>query len=306
LLGSKFCEITTYVSIAQLEQLKSMMFKAANPTVQFFQLPTASPAISTQQLRQLLSNGTDSSVENLNSFFKTDIQRALGFTLSEFNQEQIGLLMSDKRFMTWLRSLGSQFIVVQDENSLLDNSALSTLSYLCALMSEMLSSPGMLPLRFFCGLHSAAGDPMEGSKGLLRSLALQLCLIFGDCNLPTSVDPNRLVQGLMMNDLATICTVFSILVQNVPAGMIYCLIDGASWYNTEARSDDMKVAALCLENLVAQVQAAARGLVLKVMVTNPTPRQRNSWGVQALDLYLEQSLLAGGHRGNEIGRSTAG
>lgn len=273
------------------------MLQNANPTIQFFQLPTASPTISTQQLRHLLSNGIDSSAETLKSFFNTDMQRALGFNLSQFNQEQMGLLMSDNNFMTWLRSLGSQLIVAHDENSLADNSSLSTLSYVCALMSEMLSSPGMLPLHFFCGLHSAAGDPMEGGKGLIRSLALQLCLIFGDCNLPTSVDPNRLVQGLMMNDLATICTVFSILVQNVPAGMIYCLIDGASWYNTEARSDDMKVVALFLENLVTQVQAAARGLVLKVMITNPTPRQRNSWGVQALDLYLEQSLLAGGYRG---------
>ena len=296
--------LITCDTTAQLEQLKIEMRQRSATmahTIQFMQLASAQPTMSAQQLRQLLSTdckaGNFSVTEDLSPTFKADVQMALRFVPSQLNHEQIGLLMSHNDFIIWLHSLASQFIIIHDEKTLESNSSLSILSFLCALISETLSAPGMFPLNFFCGLHSRAGSALEGGKGVMRSLTLQLLQAFESPAFQTPGDPNFIVEGLMMNDLTTICSVFAMLLQNIPAGVVYVMIDESFWYNTEARSDDMKAVILFLSQLVVDVQAAGRGLVLKVLVTNPTSRQRNSWGLQVQDIHLEQRVLTGGHRG---------
>ncbi|KAJ2987465.1 hypothetical protein NUW58_g4490 [Xylaria curta] len=279
---------------SQLKQLMEAQQATKIPTLQFMYLPTAPPSISTQQLQQLLSGGdwqtgAMSVVE--------DLQRARRFVPSPLHQEKIGLLLSKNEFLAWIKSLASGLVILHDENSLEGNSSLSVLSYLSAIISEMLCAPGIFLLTFFCGLHCTAGSVPEGAHTIIRSLALQLLRVFGSVNLNTPCDPGLVIQGLLMNDLSTVCSVFTMLLQNIPAGVIYVIVDGASWYATEARSEDMQAAMLYLNQLVMEVQAASRGLVLKVLITNPTPRQRNSWGFQACDIYLEQSLLTGGHQG---------
>jgi hypothetical protein len=116
----------------------------------------------------------------------------------------------------------------------------------------------------------------------------------------TPSDPNSIVQGLVMNDFATICSVFLMFLQNIPAGVIYIMIDGSFWYNTEAKSEDTKAVMLFLSQLVLDLQVANRGLVLKVLVTNPTSRQQNIWGLQVPVIHLEEKLLAGGHGGDAV------
>jgi hypothetical protein len=92
----------------------------------------------------------------------------------------------------------------------------------------------------------------------------------------------------MMNDLVVLRSVFTLLLQNIPAGLIYVIIDGACWYATEARSGDMQAVILFLYQLVMEVHASSCGLVLKIMVTNPTSRQRNSCGFGPCDVYLDR------------------
>ncbi|KAI0418226.1 hypothetical protein F5X98DRAFT_386444 [Xylaria grammica] len=158
---------------AQLEQLKRELQHNMTTmhTIQLMQLPVAAPSISSQYLQQLLSTsgrqvGT-TSVED-------DLQIARGFVPSSFNQEQIGLLMSENRFITWLRSLASDLIIVHDEVALEGNSSLSVLSYLSALISELLGAPGMFSLTFFCGLHCSPSGATECGQDIMRCLALQL------------------------------------------------------------------------------------------------------------------------------------
>ncbi|TGJ79256.1 hypothetical protein E0Z10_g9505 [Xylaria hypoxylon] len=224
---------------SQLEQLKRDLQRnmTTMPTVQLIQLPVAVPSISSQHLQQLLST---SSRQAETTSVKDDLQVARGFVPSSFNQEQIGLLMSENRFVTWLRSLASDLMIVYDEVALEGNSSLSVLSYLSALISELLRAPGMFPLTFFCGLHCSPSGVMESGQDIMRRLALQLLqCIFGNGNvgLATPCDSNTIVQGLMMNNLSTLCAVFGMLVQNVPAGIIYVIVDGAFWYATEERGE---------------------------------------------------------------------
>lgn len=273
-------------------------------TLQLMQLSyNAQPMISAQQLYQLLCTswkaGGPSTAEDLLPTIQADLQTAKIFVPSPLHESQIGLLMADDSFTEFLKSLSSQFLVIHDAKALEGDASLSTSSYLCALVSEILSVPGLFTLNFFCGLHSAHGSLLEGGSGLMRSLTLQLLQPFENTSFPTQNDPSQVIQGLMVNDLETICAVFTMLLQSIPAGVVYVMVDGAFWYGTEMRRDDMSAVMLFLNRLVGEVQAASRGLVLKVLVTNPTARQRSSWGVgQAVDIYLERDFVAGGNGGD--------
>ncbi|KAK3953874.1 hypothetical protein QBC32DRAFT_386268 [Pseudoneurospora amorphoporcata] len=260
--------------------------------------------ISSFQLWQLLcSNWNGSSTvmaEDLLPISKADVQIALRSAPSSMGQNQIGYLMIKDAFVGWLKSLESQILVLHDEQSLEGGSPLSTLSYLCALITEMMSAPGVFRLSFFCGLHAADGDVLGGSYGLVRTLALQLLQPFGNnTNISTTGgDPDMLARGLTMNDLSTACSVFNMLLQNVPVGVVYIMVDGAFWYASGSSGDEMAGVMGFLNRLVLESRANAnRGLVLKILITNPTPRQRNSWDVEAADVHLEQSLV---EDGNEI------
>lgn len=228
--------------------------------------------------------------------FQAGVQTALRSVPTSLGQEQIGLLLQDNNFTTWLKSLGSQFLIVHDESALQGNNSISTLSYLCALMSETLRNPGVIPLTFFCGLHLTGDDTLNGAKGMIRSILLQLLMAVGDVSISTPLDPTMIVQGIMMDDLKTLLSVVSMVLGCVNLGIVYCFIDGACWFGGDAKSEEMKGALSHLHQLVAQVGAVGGGLVLKVLATNPTPRQRRSWGLDAMDIHLEQRLLTGGHR----------
>ncbi|KAK3493695.1 hypothetical protein B0T13DRAFT_531011 [Neurospora crassa] len=245
------------------------------------------------------NGGSPAVAEDLLAISKADVQLALRSPPPSRGQNQIGYLLTEDAFVVWLKALESQILVLHDEKSLEgSSSSLSTLSYLCALITEMMSAPGMIRLCFFCGLHSADGDVLGGGYGLMRSLALQLLQpLGGNANLfTTGNDLNLLAQGLMMNDLSTACSVFNMLLHNVPVGVVYILVDGAFWYASGSHGDEMAAVMAFLNRLVLESRANAnRGLVLKILVTNPTPSQRNGWDIQAAVVHLEQSLFEDGH-----------
>lgn len=267
-----------------------------------------SSSIPSTQVRQLLSTKwtpeTGPSAKDLMPDLVADVQAAMRFVPTHFGENQLGILMGDNTFSTWLRALNSQFLVLHDDSALESNNSLSTSSHLCALLSKSMSVPGMLPLTFFCGLHTAVGDSLEGGDGIIRGLALQLLQAFGDTSffsLPFG-DPQQIMQRLMMNDLTAACSVFSMILQHISSPcVVLVIIDGACWYDTELRGDDMQTAMRFLCQAVEERRVANTGLVFKVLVTNPTRRQRNLWGIPATDVDLEQSLLTGVH-GGEVSR----
>ncbi|KAH6616043.1 hypothetical protein B0J18DRAFT_294819 [Chaetomium sp. MPI-SDFR-AT-0129] len=260
--------------------------------------------IRSTQLHQLLSTKwtpeAGPSARDLMPNLVADVQSALGFVPTHFGGNRLGLLMGDDAFSRWLRALNSQFHILHDDSALESNDSLSTSSHLCAMLSKSMSVPGMLPLTFFCGLHTADGDSLEGGDGIMRGLALQLLQIFGDTSffsLPLG-DPQQTLKRLMMNDITAICSMFSMILRQISSPcVVLVMIDGACWYDTELRGDGMQIAMRFLCQVVEGVRVRNAGLVVKVLVTNPTRRQRNLWGIPATDVDLEQSLLTGVHGG---------
>lgn len=189
---------------------------------------------------------------------------------------------------------------MHDERSRYSNATLSTLSHLCGLMANTLRAPGMRSLSFFCGLHAAADTSLQGGRGLMRAVALQLLDAFGDVAFPMSADPVIIGQRLASGDLDVTCSVFTMLLGALPVGAVYLFIDGAHWYDTEARAAETRAVVRFLNRVAGRMRAAPTGLDFKVLVTNPSPRQPRAWDIQAQEIYMEQHLLVGGNRGMEM------
>lgn len=316
LLRMRFSLLTILVFLFSgggAERLKALAQQAPSPSpfiqMQFIPAPVVQQTVSTSQLRQLLAiewqssnpNVSQDFVMTIDALFNSDITTALQKVPSEFQQEQIGLLMANQKFSACLHGLESTFVVLRDEKSLRGTDSLSTLSYLCGLIAHTLYSPGLWPLTFFCGLHIVENATFKGAQGLMRAMALQLMKVFGETvfSVP-GVDLATIGQKLAMEDLDVICSVFSMLLDSIPAGVVYVLIDGAHHYGTEMRTAGMCAVMRFLNRLVERMRANHRGLVLKVIVTNPTSRQQHTWDFEAETVELERQLLAGGHRGINV------
>lgn len=230
------------------------------------------------------------------SELNANITAATQYVPNTLQREKMGVLTLSSHFVIWLRGLDSAFLVVhEDQNA--HHATLSTLSHLCGLMARTMRAPGMWTLAFFCGLNTAAGAPLQGARGVMRAITLQLLSTILGERFPTTADPYIVSQQLERGDLEMICSVFSMVLGQLPAGMVFVLIDGAHWNGTEARSADMRAVVRFLFKTVEQLRLARRGLVLKVLVTNPSARQRHEWDIAGSDLYMEREVLAGGHQG---------
>ncbi|KAK3943305.1 hypothetical protein QBC46DRAFT_254553, partial [Diplogelasinospora grovesii] len=163
---------------------------------------------------------------------------------------------------------------------------LSTLSHLCGNMARTMRSPGLLTLAFFCGLHTAAGATLQGGEGLMRAVTLQLLSAMPGVTLLAGADLSIVARELMAGDLNMICYVFSEALAQFQAGRVLVLIDGAHFNGTEARSAEMRAVVRFLHKTVVELRTAGRGLVLKVLVTNPAGRQRFEWDLPGQDLYM--------------------
>ncbi|GAM41453.1 hypothetical protein TCE0_042f14584 [Talaromyces pinophilus] len=227
-----------------------------------------------------------------------NITTAMGYIPPPSQREKMGVLTLSPQFKMWLHTIDSAFLVLHESGTAHQN-VLSTLSHLCGLMARTMRAPAMWMLVFFCGLHTADGAMLQGGRGLMRAITLQLLSTIQDATFQTPANPSTGAQQLVSGDLETICSIFAMALGQLPAGMVFVLIDGAHWNGTEARSAEMRAVVRFLHKMVGQLRAARRGLALKVLVTNPSARQRFEWNVAGEDLYMERHVLARGHQGAE-------
>ncbi|KAK4100558.1 hypothetical protein N658DRAFT_524689 [Parathielavia hyrcaniae] len=157
----------------------------------------------------------------------------------------------------------TRLFVVVHEGVQQQGIGLSTLSHLCGLMACTMRAPGMYTLAFFCGLHTAANARLQGGRGVMIALTLQLLRALGEVTFSSPLDPTTVLQRLAAGDLETICSVFSMALSYVPAGMVFVLIDGAHWNGTETRSAEMRAVrfdwSLAVQDLYMERQVFARG-----------------------------------------------
>ncbi|KAI0538397.1 hypothetical protein GGR58DRAFT_468238 [Xylaria digitata] len=298
------------VAAELLQQARSSQF----PVVNFMHAPIATMqpsqvmpvTISSRHLCQCLAVEYSSTAARTGkdvvacalSDLDADITTAMSHVPPSLEQEKMGFLTISPQFTKWLRSIESAFVVAHGTETT-NQGVLSTLSHLCGLMAKTMRTPGMWTLAFICGLHTAAEATFQGGRGLMRAVTLQLLSTIPDASFPTPIDPSIVMQKLVSGDPEMICSVFAMVLGQLPTGMVFVLIDGAHWNGTEARSAEMRRVVRFLYKIVEQLRVARRGLALKVLVTNPSARQRFGWNLEGEDLYMERQVLAGGHKGAE-------
>lgn len=93
------------------------------------------------------------------------------------------LLVTD-RFRNWVRNpgAGSDLILVHGQLGDITNGKISALSTMVALFASMQTVPEVVVLHYICGLHSRGDDLLDGPRGLIQSLIIQLILYLGQQN----------------------------------------------------------------------------------------------------------------------------
>ncbi|KAM7215567.1 hypothetical protein V8F06_009034 [Rhypophila decipiens] len=218
-------------------------------------------------------------------------------------REKMGYLALTPQFTVWLRSPDCQFLILH-ENSPPSNLCLSTLSHFCAMVSSTLRA-SLWTLPFFCGLHTSASSTFQGGLGLIRAITLQLLSTLPDTtvlSLPPSPNIpdlttlyNLLLSSHTDDELVSeavhaTCLIFSLLLSNIPAGMIFILIDGAHWNGTQTRKDDMAAVIQNLYQLVVELGRRREWDIPSVMEHLDV---EGDIGVET-DLYMERVVVAGG------------
>ena len=197
------------------------------------------------------------------------LAHAFGQEMSAARQARVGTLVQDSKFQSWFKVARSQTLVIDgmEENGV--DSALSPLTFFCTLLSKSLSSMGIAEsLTFFCGQHATPADQFEGASGMMRSLCSQILLSHGE-SLNLAFLDFAALQALSNHDIVALCRLFEALLERVGQGVIFCMIDGVSWYETEARSKDMHIVMPFLQSLVEAIDENGNGLILKLLITSP-------------------------------------
>ncbi|KAH8435029.1 uncharacterized protein LDX57_012658 [Aspergillus melleus] len=258
-------------------------------------MPSLPPQfVTADQLRQIL---------NANSAYPDDdLVREFGDSIESQRRKCIPWVMANELFQAWLRQAQSQVLVINSmTDDIQENEAITPLSCVCVLLGRTLRRlPSCAALTFYCGLHASPGDNLEGGNGIMRSLVYQVLQQYGD-SLNLSFLNFQILQQIQGRDLATLCICFQRLLESVGTGVVVCLIDETSWYETDSRSAEMEFVMRFLNNLVADVQASGGGFVFKVLVTASTVSQYSRiWFPGAWTILVEDDLVTDGQDSDEM------
>lgn len=266
--------------------------------------------ITIQQLLDILDAGSVRPDNQLGESISATITRDretvfyFGRMLPPSRQEGIATIMQDACFQSWVKSADSYPLIINgmDMDSYSQESV-SLISYMCYLLSETLSGGHFTNLNFYCGLHSTPGDRIEGGSGILRSIITQLLLAHGQRISLPFLDFSAM-QRLHSHNVEELCSLLKGVLSGigVGVGIVTVMIDGISWYESEARLPETAKVMRFLNSLVDAVRAAQTGLVLKLMVTSPgMSRYCRDWFPAAAEVFAMQgsnNLLLGGGGGD--------
>ncbi|KAK1525907.1 uncharacterized protein CCOS01_08325 [Colletotrichum costaricense] len=220
----------------------------------------------------------------------------MGKSLNPQNQGRITSVTQDFRFQHWFKSMNSEVLTISGmELDALHTDLVSPLSYMCSILARTLSRINCArPLAFFCRLHCDPDGPLPGSTGLLRSLISQIVLSSSD-----QIDLGFLaetdLQTIRSYDLEVLWGVFENVVNQLRSGVIFCMIDGVTFLQSELHIRGMYLVMQWLGMLVKDIQARNSGLVFKVMATSPVGSEYfRVWFPDAIEIALPGSFLSDG------------
>ncbi|KXH49253.1 hypothetical protein CSIM01_13121 [Colletotrichum simmondsii] len=259
----------------------------------------STPKVTASQLLSALGYGLLSNAETQAvSAIQRDSEFVffMGKSLGPQKQGRITSVTQDFRFQDWFKSMNSQVLAVSGTDfDALHTDVVSPLSYMCSILARTLSRINCArPLAFFCRLHCDPDGPLPGPTGLLRSLISQIVLSSSD-----QIDLGFLaetdLQTIRSYDLEVLWGVFENVVNQLRSGVIFCMIDGVNFLQSELHIRGMYLVMQWLGMLVKDIQARNSGLVFKVMATSPVGSEYfRVWFPDVIEIALSGSFLSDG------------
>jgi hypothetical protein len=189
-----------------------------------------------------------------------------GHTLALADVGRAADMVVEPQVKELLTSPGPGVVAIDGHFDRTQTGKISPLSYICAMLSHALrqqsqqytasfrsGSPTSMStqpekgassdivLEYFCALHTADNDHLQGPQGLIRCLTTQLILSMvanewighaDAVHLPHLRDGEEELLG--QRNLDAVCRLFTALIHLIPQGVsIYCLVDGWSAYERE-------------------------------------------------------------------------
>jgi hypothetical protein len=204
---------------------------------------------------------------------RANLQLALSLSLED--QDQAVYMMQSQHLQNWLRTLKSSILLV-DGGARGSGSQLSPLGFVCAKLANALrkarssftssSETKITNLYFFCGEHRDWRDnPDNGPAGVMNSLLAQLLIQYKHFDLSLI----KHLSTLDSDDTKALANIFGKLLTQLPSKMIvFCIIDGVSFYDDEERSEECQILLKKLVSFSRRRERKGAG-VFKLLLTAP-------------------------------------
>lgn len=204
-------------------------------------------------------------------------------------QAQGQWLLNNPRLQHWLTADETTSLLVDGNGN--GSDIISPMSHVCALLITSLQRiEPVLTVFFFCGLHVSKQDPLSGPSGLVRSLISQI-LDIQEYSLDFIDDEYE--RRLQEWDIAYLMHLFQSLVDQLPQDrVLYCIIDGISFYERSIHNPELEVV---IRGLTELAQDCGIGPIFKLLITSPL-NNRCAAPFFAQDDRITV-LTAGGHYG---------
>jgi hypothetical protein len=222
---------------------------------------------------------------------RIDLQANLRFamSLSLEDQDRAVYMMQSSLVKSWLQATKSSALLVNGYDH--DSRMRSPLSFVSAKLSNALrqaqklgsasvESP-IIDLHFFCGEHKNWEDSLDnGPAGIFNSLLAQLLTQYKEFDLSLI----KHLKKLDSSDTKALGIVFGKLLAQLPSKtIVFCIIDGLSFYDDDERTDDCEELA---KRLIRLTRLKGEGqCIFKLLLTVPVALQLSA--VDALDEELE-------------------
>lgn len=232
------------------------------------------PVIKSRKLRRILRHDSEA------AHFDVDRTLSAGRVFNLREQERTEYLMASSRFKQWLTTRHSEVLLVNGNAD--TSNRCSPVSFACGLLVSSLGSfPSTITLSFFCALHTDSSDPETGSRTMLASLICQLLEQYQDFDLSFLTVDQKF--DLRDHEISILCSLFKTLLRQLPDGqLVFCMVDGVSYYEYGHRKDDTcKVLAM----LAALTDDDKLNAVVKLMISSPKTSRYVSKTVDPDDIY---------------------
>ncbi|KAF5572063.1 hypothetical protein FPANT_13377 [Fusarium pseudoanthophilum] len=205
-----------------------------------------------------------------------DIASILSFNYQVSGNERarVAAMLRHDRFQTFMRETQtSTRLLVNGRGDLSAREGVSPFSVVMAEMARMSNTglTGSAPvfiLKYFCSEHqpSHPSDPLASAVGMMASILGQLICQMTDKGLAVDLSfiSDSKWRKLERLELQTLCTVFKRVVDQIPqGGVVLCIIDEVSVYETSRLGEETEIAVKKLGQLAHQ----GRYPVFKLLVT---------------------------------------